>query len=150
MNTLSLTFLKKFLFQLRATLRMVVGRAGFVLLVFTVPVGAQESTVPWECSEYSGEAPAGCMWTLLELQEEKKCQIRKRSGSPTANDSVTISTPCATGIGHSRTRTQIHAQSFSPACLPLSSRISAIWLQFSFWPRQVFGRVVVLWDAPVL
>lgn len=75
MNILSLTFLKNPHFQLRATRGLVTLVAGFWLLVFPLPGGAQESAVPWECSEYSGEAQTRCMRTLLELQQEKIAKL---------------------------------------------------------------------------
>ena len=45
---------------------------------------AQETDVPWECSEYSPEAQARCMKTLLELQQEKianlEAQLKAQEG----------------------------------------------------------------------
>ena len=46
---------------------------------------AQQPDVPWECSEYSPEAQARCMKTLLELQQEKitrlEEQLKAREGT---------------------------------------------------------------------
>jgi hypothetical protein len=39
---------------------------------------AQDSNVPWECSEYSGEAQTRCMKTLLELQQDKIAKLEER------------------------------------------------------------------------
>ncbi|MGD9853269.1 MAG: hypothetical protein AB7T38_18645 [Nitrospirales bacterium] len=55
-----------------------VGIASLSLLVSVVPVGAAEPPVPWECSEYSGEAQARCMQTLLELQQEKIAKLEEQ------------------------------------------------------------------------
>ena len=45
---------------------------------------AQATDVPWECSEYSPEAQARCMKTLLELQQEKianlEAQLKAQEG----------------------------------------------------------------------
>jgi len=39
---------------------------------------AQKTDVPWECSEYSPEAQARCMKTLLELQQEKIVRLEEQ------------------------------------------------------------------------
>ncbi|MCA9476166.1 MAG: hypothetical protein KC563_10245 [Nitrospira sp.] len=39
---------------------------------------AQESDIPWECSEYSGEAQTRCMRTLLELQQDKITKLEEQ------------------------------------------------------------------------
>jgi len=39
---------------------------------------AQETDVPWECSEYSAEAQDRCMKTLLELQQEKIAKLEEQ------------------------------------------------------------------------
>jgi hypothetical protein len=39
---------------------------------------AQETDVPWECSEYSPEAQARCMKTLLELQQETIAKLEEQ------------------------------------------------------------------------
>ena len=38
---------------------------------------AQATDVPWECSEYSAEAQARCIKTLLELQQEKIVKLEE-------------------------------------------------------------------------
>jgi hypothetical protein len=46
---------------------------------------AQKTDVPWECSEYSSEAQARCMKTLLDLQQEKianlEAQLKAQEGT---------------------------------------------------------------------
>ncbi len=46
---------------------------------------AQETDVPWECSEYSPEAQARCMKTLLDLQQGKianlEAQLKAQEGT---------------------------------------------------------------------
>ena len=78
MNIFPLNFLKNPRFQLRATGKLVVWGVGFGLMVFAMPVEAQESAVPWECSEYSGEAQTRCMRMLLELQQEKIARLEEQ------------------------------------------------------------------------
>jgi len=39
---------------------------------------AQETDVPWECSEYSGEAQTRCMKSLMELQQEKIASLEEQ------------------------------------------------------------------------
>lgn len=70
--------------------------SGWLLSIFACGVGlgfflsnpyaiAQQTDVPWECSEYSPEAQARCMKTLLELQQEKigrlKEQLKAQEGT---------------------------------------------------------------------
>jgi len=80
MNTILLTFFKNPRFQLRATVGRVAWgvHVGLIVFLFTTPVGAQESDVPWECSAYSGEAQTRCMRTLLELQQEKIAKLEEQ------------------------------------------------------------------------
>lgn len=49
---------------------------------------AQETDVPWECSEYSPEAQARCMKTLLEVQQKKiaKLEEQLKAQEGTVND----------------------------------------------------------------
>ena len=56
-------------------------------LVYGVGVGfflgdisafAKETKVPWECSEYSGDAQTRCMNTLMELQQEKIARLEEQ------------------------------------------------------------------------
>lgn len=39
---------------------------------------AQQLEVPWECSEYTGDAQTRCMKTLLELQQDKIIRLEER------------------------------------------------------------------------
>ncbi len=39
---------------------------------------AKETKVPWECSEYSGDAQTRCMNTLMELQQEKIARLEEQ------------------------------------------------------------------------
>jgi hypothetical protein len=39
---------------------------------------AQETDVPWECSEYSPEAQTRCMKTLVEIQQEKIVRLEEQ------------------------------------------------------------------------
>ena len=48
---------------------------GLGMLVSAASAGAQDPDVPWECSQYSPEAQARCMKTLLELQQEKIARL---------------------------------------------------------------------------
>lgn len=54
------------------------GVAGLGLLLSALPVGAAEPPVPWECSEYSGEAQVRCMHTLFELQQDKIAKLEEQ------------------------------------------------------------------------
>lgn len=49
---------------------------------------AEESSVPWECSEYSGEAQTRCMNTLLELQQKRIAELENqlKAQEETVND----------------------------------------------------------------
>lgn len=58
--------------------KMWMGGAGLGLLVSVMPVGAAEPPVPWECSEYSGDAQTRCMHTLWELQQEKIAKLEEQ------------------------------------------------------------------------
>lgn len=41
------------------------------LLLWTLPVGAADQAVPWECTGFAGEAQNRCVRTFTELQQEK-------------------------------------------------------------------------------
>ncbi|MDR4495679.1 MAG: hypothetical protein AB7P17_15205 [Nitrospirales bacterium] len=62
----------------RSRWKMWIGGAGLGLVVSAMPVAAAEPSVPWECSEYSGEAQTRCMNTLLELQQEKIAKLEEQ------------------------------------------------------------------------
>lgn len=55
-----------------------VSGAGLGLLMTAMPVWAAGPSVPWECSEYTSEAQARCMQTLLELQQEKIAKLEEQ------------------------------------------------------------------------
>lgn len=55
-----------------------VSGTGLGLLMNVMPVWAEGPPVPWECSEYSNEAQARCMQTLLELQQEKIAKLEEQ------------------------------------------------------------------------
>ncbi|HBP87577.1 MAG TPA: hypothetical protein PKK23_02710 [Nitrospirales bacterium] len=52
------------------------------------PTLAEKSQVPWECSEYSGEAQARCMTVLLELQQKhiSKLEAQLNAQEKAVND----------------------------------------------------------------
>ena len=39
---------------------------------------AQETNVPWECSEYSADAQTRCISTLMELQQKKIARLEEQ------------------------------------------------------------------------
>ena len=47
------------------------------VMLFALPVGAIEPTVPWECSGFSEEAQSRCIRALTELQQAKITKIKK-------------------------------------------------------------------------
>jgi hypothetical protein len=61
---------------------------GLGLFMSSSHVIAQDTAVPWECSEYTGEAQTRCMHTLLELQQEKiaKLEEQLKTQEETVND----------------------------------------------------------------
>jgi hypothetical protein len=44
---------------------------GFSAVLLALPVDAAESSGPWECSNYSGEAHTRCLQAFIEIQREK-------------------------------------------------------------------------------
>lgn len=44
---------------------------GFSSLLFVLPVFGAESSGPWECSNYSGDAHTRCLQAFIEIQREK-------------------------------------------------------------------------------
>lgn len=51
---------------------------GLGLSMSDAHVFAEVSTVPWECSEYSGDAQTRCISTLKELQQKKIGQLAEQ------------------------------------------------------------------------
>jgi hypothetical protein len=69
------TFLQQFpskIFGLNPWIMCVlVSGVGLVLSMSAPHTWAEATNVPWECSEYSGDAQTRCMTTLMKLQQEK-------------------------------------------------------------------------------
>lgn len=51
---------------------------GLLLCLSSAQAIAQDTAVPWECSQYTGAAQTRCMHTLLELQEEKIAKLEEQ------------------------------------------------------------------------
>lgn len=51
---------------------------GVGMVVSDASVSAQNPDVPWECSQYSPEAQARCMKTLLELQQDTIARLEEQ------------------------------------------------------------------------
>lgn len=47
------------------------------IIFSTLPAGAKESAVPWECAGFAGEAQGRCERILAELQQEKIAKLEK-------------------------------------------------------------------------
>jgi len=39
-----------------------------IVMLWTLPVGATDPLVPWECTSFAGEAQSRCVRTFTELQ----------------------------------------------------------------------------------
>ena len=44
---------------------------GLSVVLFTLPVHAADSSGPWECSNYTGDAHTRCLQAFIEIQREK-------------------------------------------------------------------------------
>lgn len=47
------------------------------LMLWTLPAGAADPPMPWECSGFAGEAQSRCAQTLDELQQEKIAKLER-------------------------------------------------------------------------
>ncbi len=63
--------------QSQHTLSGTLSVGGFMalLLLLPMPSHAANTSIPWECSNYEGEAQSRCLNTLIELQREKLDQL---------------------------------------------------------------------------
>ena len=72
-------------FQVRSWLPVLLMWGVGTMVLGGANVFAQEAGIPWECSEYSGEAQTRCMRMLLELQQEKiaklEAQLKAQEGT---------------------------------------------------------------------
>jgi len=53
------------------------GVCAMSVMLWTLSAGATESTVPWECTGFTGEAHNRCMRTFTELHQEKIEKLEK-------------------------------------------------------------------------
>ena len=47
------------------------------IILWSLPVGAADQVVPWECTGFAGEARNRCIQTFGELQQEKIAKLEK-------------------------------------------------------------------------
>ncbi len=47
------------------------------VIFWSVPVGAAEQPIPWECTGFAGDAQARCTATFAELQQEKITKLER-------------------------------------------------------------------------
>ncbi|MEC4889733.1 MAG: hypothetical protein RI101_06685 [Nitrospira sp.] len=66
-------------------LTLLAGAIGLLLLLRTISAQAGDQPVPWECSNYAGEAQTRCLNTFIELQREEigklKGQLQFQEGA---------------------------------------------------------------------
>jgi len=62
-------------FQLRPLLRAVGWGLAVYFLCSASPAQAENTSIPWECSNYEGAAQIRCLSTFIELQREKIGQL---------------------------------------------------------------------------
>ena len=70
------------------------------IMLWSLPVGAADQTVPWECTGFAGEARNRCIQTFAELQQEKIEKLEKYLEFQQQTVSPITATRCATSIGH--------------------------------------------------
>lgn len=54
----------------------VVGAIGLRMLLIAIPVHANDSVGPWECSGYSGDAHTRCLASFVETQREQIASLQ--------------------------------------------------------------------------
>jgi len=47
------------------------------IVFWSLPVGAADQAIPWECTGFAGEAQSRCVRTVTELQQEKIAQLER-------------------------------------------------------------------------
>lgn len=64
-------------FQNSVLARSLGGVCALSIMLWSLPVGAADQTVPWECTGFAGEARNRCIQTFAELKQEKIEKLEK-------------------------------------------------------------------------
>ena len=64
-------------FQNSLLTRSLGGVCAVGIMLWSLPVGAADQVVPWECTGFAGEARNRCIQTFAELQQEKIAKLEK-------------------------------------------------------------------------
>ncbi len=60
-----------------ALTRSLSGLCALGIVLLSVPVGAADQAVPWECTGFTGEAQIRCTRTFTELRQEKIAKLER-------------------------------------------------------------------------
>ena len=109
-------------------------------IVFSaLPLGAEESSVPWECSEYTGEAQSRCVRTLLEIQQDKITQLESQLAEQQSTVSQLKDQVNRQASTTADLQRQLSKQESSRYILPPVPFYPSLGLSFNFGRRGYYG-----------